>query len=360
MESVTVAAQGSGRLLAHTPARALVLPGIGLGAQAWTIRYTTTTALGDVIETTGTVLVPTKRPARLLVGHAVGNQGLAPRAAAVSSLLRHGLEYEALAFQNALRRGFALAIPNYPGLGDDSDTVHPSVVGRALGPAVLDCITAAAQLPDVGLDALPVVVEGYSEGGCAAAWALELQPTYAPDMPVIAGAAGGVPADLMAVYEANRRGIGSFMLLYVLIGLDSAYPDVEMARFLTRRGVRLVRVFRRTTIVTGIALGLVTTAWMKIDSITDPLPFEDPAVRARIDQNRLGAHGPAVPTLLAVATRDQVIPLPQTVALAQEWRAAGGEVDLRVYKSAEHMVGGIRFYRDAMEHFEAAVQASRA
>ncbi|HNP55931.1 MAG TPA: lipase family protein [Gordonia sp. (in: high G+C Gram-positive bacteria)] len=355
MESVTVAAQGSGRLVAHAPARALVVPGVGLSARAFSIRYTTTTALGELIETTGTVLVPTRCPARLLVGHAVGNQGLAPRAAAVSTLLRYGVEYEALAFENALRHGFALAIPNYPGLGDDSGTVHPSVIGRSLGPAVLDCITAARQLPDAGLDELPVVVEGYSEGGCAAAWALELQPAYAPDLPVIAGAAGGVPADLMAVYEANKRGIASFMLLYVLIGLDSAYPDVDMERFLTRRGTRLVRLFRRTTIVTGLALGLVTTAWMNIGSITEPLPFDDSAVRARIDENRLGTHAPAVPTLLAVATRDQVIPVPQTVALAEQWRAAGGEVDLRVYKSAEHLVGGIRFYRDAMRHFEAVV-----
>ncbi len=356
----TRAAEGSGRLVSHEPASTLLIPGVRLSGQAWHIRYTTTTALGELIETTGTVLVPTRCPARLLVGHAVGNQGLAPRVAVASTLLRWGLENEALVFELALRRGFAVAIPNYPGLGDDSGTVHPSVVGRSLGPAVLDCITAATQLTGGGLDGLPVAIEGYSEGGCAAAWALELQPAYAPQMPVVAGAAGGVPADLVEVYEANRRGSAAFMPLYVLIGLDSAYPDVQIGRFLTRRSAVLVRLFRHTHIVAAVVLGLFTTAWMGQRAVADPSPFDDPAVRARIDENRLGAQAPAVPVLLAVATMDQVIPVPQTVTLAKEWRARGGHVDLRVYRFAEHMIGGVRFYRDALKHFETYLNAAGA
>ena len=49
-------------------------------------------------------------------------------------------------------------------------------------------------------------------------------------------------------------------------------------------------------------------------------------------------------------------PADQTITLAKEWRARGGSVDLRVYRFAEHMIGGVRFYRDALRHFEAAVQ----
>jgi len=61
------------------------------------------------------------------------------------------------------------------------------MVGRALGPNVLDVMRAARslspeELPPEG----PAAIIGYSEGGAAAAWAGQLQPTYAPDVPLLA------------------------------------------------------------------------------------------------------------------------------------------------------------------------------
>ena len=58
-----------------------------------------------------------------------------------------------------------------------------AVMGRHLGPSVLDSIRAARSLPAAGLDPEgPLGIYGYSEGGCAAGWALQLQPTYAPEL----------------------------------------------------------------------------------------------------------------------------------------------------------------------------------
>ena len=94
----------------------------------------------------------------------------------------------------ALARGWAVAVTDYQGLGTPGD--HAYMVGRALGPNVLDAMRAArdspVELPDDG----PAGILGYSEGGAAAAWAAQLQPTYAPDMPLFAVAAGAAAGDL--------------------------------------------------------------------------------------------------------------------------------------------------------------------
>ncbi|MFT3881771.1 MAG: lipase family protein [Gemmatales bacterium] len=75
----------------------------------------------------------------------------------------------------------------------------------------------------------PVAVCGYSEGGCAAGWALQLQPFYAPDLPIVAGAAGGVPADLTRPSTASTGAAPSrFCCSTPPFGLDSAYPEIDL------------------------------------------------------------------------------------------------------------------------------------
>ncbi|WP_018179192.1 lipase family protein [Jongsikchunia kroppenstedtii] len=342
----------AGRLIDYRLTTAFLVPGLRLRAEAWKIRYTTTTATGDLTEVSGTVLIPTKQSPRALVGYAVGTQGLATRAAAVSVQLRLGLEYEAAVFAAALRRGWALAIPDYPGLGDDTASVHPYVIGHALGPAVLDCITAARQLPAHELTDLPVAITGYSEGGCAAGWALQLQPSYAPDMPIVAGSAGGVPADLDSCLAHHDKGTFAFLLVYGLIGLDAAYPDLNLRGLLTKRGERIFALFRRTHILAAILLGLVLTSWRTVDGFVTSHPLDDPAVQQRLRENCLGETAPAVPVLVGAVVRDQAIPYPQNAELAQKWVAAGGNVTFRSVRWGEHVVGAPGFFRSAFEHID--------
>ncbi|MFT4199806.1 lipase family protein [Gordonia sp. (in: high G+C Gram-positive bacteria)] len=359
-EPLTTAADGAGRLLSYRPTRARIVPGVRMKAQAWHIRYTTTAATGELIEVTGTVLRPTNEPAAALVGYAVGSQGLAPRVAALSAQLRLGVEYEASLISAALRHGWVLALPDYPGLGDGGARLHPYVVGRALGPSVLDCVRAARQLPEAGAEGLPVAITGYSEGGCAAGWALQMQPDYAPELPLVAGAAGGVPADMMALYEFHERSAFSFLLMYTLLGLGSAYPELDVDRFLTRRGRWLARYFRRTHLLVAIVSGFFLTAWRDIAKAANPLPFDDPQVRARIEENRLGATAPGVPVLVGAATLDQAIAYPQVQALAQEWTAAGGDVTFSRMRGCEHIAGGVVYHRRANTFLAQHVRAAAA
>ncbi|MTE15951.1 lipase family protein [Nocardia aurantiaca] len=342
-----------GRLLGAEPMIARMLPGIRLPARAWRTSYTSTTATGAPTHVTGTVLVPNtpwRGPgSRPLVGYAVGTQGLAGTVAAASWQLRFGLEYESVFLRAALRRGWALAITDYPGLGTPG--LHPYVMGRALGPAVLDIMRAARRLPDADLDPDgPLGIYGYSEGGNAAGWALQLQPDYAPDLPLAGGVVGSAPADMVDMVRFLDGTPFAFLLFYGVLGIEAAYPELNVLQHLKPHGRALAALFRRTHIAAaamlGIGAGVVVPT--KVSTFCHRPPFEVPEVKARLLENRLGGIAPAAPVLVAGGTGEQVIPYPQAVRLAEDWEASGAEVTMRTLHGREHIGGAMAFAGPAM------------
>ncbi|MEV6064998.1 lipase family protein [Nocardia sp. NPDC052001] len=344
---------GPGRVLAAEPMTAYLLPGVRLPARAWRIEYTTTTRSGDPTQVTGTVLVP-REPwrgpgSRPLIGYAVGTQGLANKVAAASWQFRFGLEYESLFITAALRRGWALAITDYPGLGNPG--THPYVMGHSLGPAVLDSMRAARRLTAAGLDPNgPLGIYGYSEGGCAAGWALQLQPSYAPDLPLAGGVVGSAPADLVDMIKFLDGTPYAFLLFYGVLGLDAAYPELDVLQYLKPAGRALAAILRRThaipAAVAGIGLGLVVPT--KVSTYCYRMPFEVPEVRARLLENKLGAIAPATPVLVAGGTAEQIIPYPQAVRLAEQWKSLGVDVTMLSMPRREHITGALSFARPAL------------
>nr|WP_051161144.1 lipase family protein [Nocardia transvalensis] len=341
--------------------RAYLVPGVKLPARAWWIRYSSTSAHGEPTEVTGTVLVPEaphEDGPRPLVGYAVGTQGHANISAA-SWQLRRGVEYESLFLVRALRRGWAVAITDYPGLGNAGS--HPYVMGRALGPAVLDSMRAARQLSEAGLEpGGPLGIFGYSEGGCAAGWALQLQPGYAPDLPLDGGAVGSAPADLEAMFEHHDGGRYAFLLFYALLGIDAAYPELKVLGLLNPVGRALAEVLRRTHILPGAALGIGSSIVLPTHSAryVRRSPLEVPEVLARIREGRLGDMAPATPVLLAGGTKEQIVPFEQMTALYRDWRALGVDATF-VTMPREHIGGAFSFAPKAFE-FLAARFAERA
>jgi len=80
------------------------------------------------------------------------------------------------------------------------------MTGRSMGPALMDAVRAAQRLPDAGLSKdAPVVFRGYSQGGGAAMWAGQLQPSYAPELK-LAGVAGMEQDDCTLELLLNYQG----------------------------------------------------------------------------------------------------------------------------------------------------------
>ncbi|MBO2448503.1 triacylglycerol lipase [Actinomadura barringtoniae] len=329
-----------GDVIRAEPMTANLLPGVALPARAWRILYRSTTATGKPTAVSGVVLVPTapwkgpgKRP---IIGHAVGTQGIADRCA-TSHLLDYGLDYEGSFFALELARGWAVAVTDYPGQGTPGD--HTYVVGHALGPAVLDSVRAARRLPEAGLPTNgPLAITGYSEGGTAAEWALQLQPSYAPDLPLVGGAAGDGTTDLMHTANSLDNGPLGFLQLYAAIGLNAAYPDLHLDSYLNAKGRDLTAQMRDSCIYKAGIIGV--PQWLRRSTVLTQDVLRLPQWQKRIAQNRTGAIAPKAPVLLAHARYDEVIPYSETVDLYHRWCARGANARFQELP-LEHGVGGI-------------------
>jgi hypothetical protein len=334
-----------GDVIRAEPMDAYLAPGVRLRARAWRVLYRSTSAIGEPTAVSGTVLIPagglggarrTRRP-RPLIGYAVGTHGIGD-VAAPSRLLTRGLEWEAGMIAMVLARGWAVAVTDYQGLGTPGD--HTYMVGRALGPNVLDAMRAAralapAQLPLQG----PAAIVGYSEGGAAAGWAAQLQPTYAPDIPLAGVAAGAAAADVETAGPQLDGSFFSFFIAYGGIGYAAAYPELELDPYLTPRAKERIEALRRSTIIQAMVSG---PRFIRAADLTEPNVMELPEWQRRLRENRLGEIAPAAPVLLHHCRRDQIVSFEQSVGLHDEWQRLGGDVRLYVTRGGvEHISAGV-------------------
>lgn len=328
-----------GDVIRSEPMDAYLAPGVRLRARAWRVLYRSTSAIGRPTAVSGTVLVPYGRirAARPLIGYGVGTHGIGD-SAAPSRLLARGLEWESGMIAMILARGWAVAITDYEGLGTPGD--HTYMVGRALGPNVLDAMRAARQLhpselPEQG----PAAIVGYSEGGAAAAWAAQLQPGYAPDVPLTAVAAGAAAADVELGGSTVDGTFFSFFISYGGIGYAAAYPELELDAYLTPRAAKGIAALRESTIYQAMLSG---PRFARASDLTRPNVLELPEWRARLRENRLGEIVPEAPVLLHHARRDQIVSFEQSLNLHKAWERRGGDVRLYVTRGGvDHISGGV-------------------
>ena len=327
-----------GDLIRWEPVEAYLVPGLRLRARAWRILYRSTAATGEPVAVSGTVLLPRgKDRPRALIGYAIGTHGIGD-AAAPSRLLPRGHDWEAGLMAMVLARGWAVAITDYQGLGTPGD--HTYMVGRALGPNVLDAMRAARSLSPEELPVEgPAAIIGYSEGGAAAAWAAQLQPTYAPDVPLAAVVAGAAAANVEVAGPSLEDSFFSFFMAYGGIGYAAAYPELDLDSYLTPLARGRIAALRESTILQAMLLG---PRYMRADELTQPNVLELPEWRQRLRENRLGTIAPAAPVLLHHARRDQIVSFQQSVDLRNDWKRLGANVRLYVTRGGvDHISGAV-------------------
>ena len=326
-----------GDIIRADPIDAYLAPGVRLRARAWRVLYRSTSALGEPTAVSGTILIPhgRSRKPRVLIGYAVGTHGIGD-AAAPSRLIARGLEWEAGLIAMVLARGWAVAISDYQGLGTPGD--HTYMVGRALGPNVLDAMRAARRLEPVCLPVEgPAAIIGYSEGGAAAAWAAQLQPSYAPDVRLAAVAAGAAAADVETAGPSLDGTFFSFFMAYGGIGYAAAYPELELDPYLTPMAKANIEDLRRSSVLEAMLRG---PRFIRSSELTQPNVLEMPEWRRRLRENRLGGMVPAAPVLLHHARRDQIVSFTQSANLRDDWSALGADVRLYVTRGGVDHISG--------------------
>ncbi|MEU7787539.1 lipase family protein [Amycolatopsis sp. NPDC049159] len=312
-------------------------------ADAWQVMYLSTNAQGRPDAVTGTILVPKgKDPAAApIVGYAVGTQGPAFKCTA-SKAMERGTLYDQPAINDSLSSGYAVAVTDYEGYSPA--TVPTYITGQSMGPAVIDSVRAAQNLPSARLaKSAKVIFQGYSQGGGGAMWAGEKQPSYAPELNLVGVVAGGVPADLTEVAKGLDGYIGFGFLAFAAVGLDAAYPDLKLDSFLNDTGRQQLSDAKKNACVAEL---LLNYSFKKISDYTTSNPLATPQWQARLAQNKLGANPPRVPVFQYHASTDEIVNTPQAETLHRTYCAAGVREQWKTYIS-DHATGILAGNADA-------------
>ncbi|WP_374458289.1 lipase family protein [Nocardioides sp.] len=318
------------------------------------VLYRTTNRTGKAIAVSGTVLVP-KSPwigvgTRPVIGYAPGTQGMADRCAP-SRLFSEGIEYEGIGIEGLLQRGYAVAMPDYEGLGTAG--VHTYMDRVSQGRATLDAVRAAQRLSGTGLSASsPVGLMGYSQGGGAAASAVELASTYAPELRLRGAVVGAVPADLARVATNLDGGLFSAFAFFALRGLAASY-DLDLSPYLNAAGRSAMDGVEQDCV-----FDLFDHAFTKSKDLSangQPMSelMKQQPFASIIESQRIGTIKPTVPVLVTHSALDDTIPYGVGKAMARSWCGKGANVYFSTNIAPAHVGGMVPHIAEALPFFEA-------
>ncbi|GHB27856.1 lipase family protein [Streptomyces chryseus] len=325
-----------GDIVTSTPTSFHPLPNQPTHTNAWHLTYRSTTAKGAPNVVSGTLIVPkdARTGPRPLVTYAVGTVGLADQCAPSAGFPK-GTTVEANLINQAVQRGWAVAVTDYEGLGTPGD--HTYTVGRAEGHAVLDAARAALRHPEAGRSGLsdqsPIGIMGYSQGGQASSWAAELHDSYAPELNVKGTATGGVPADLLEVADFNDGNIGAGLILMAATGQHAAFPELELDKYLNAKGRAYVDFMKKNCVAVDTVAGL----FQRISDVTVTNPLDQPDWQQRLTESNVGTHAPDHPVYLYHGGLDELIPYSVGRQLRADWCGRGANVQWRSHPLLGHI-----------------------
>ncbi|WP_225724743.1 MULTISPECIES: lipase family protein [unclassified Nocardia] len=301
------------------------------GATAWQLLYRSTNSYDQPIAAVTTVLIPAggglNRP---LVSYQPFVNSLGMQCAPSHSLF-NGTMQEGPALNLLLARGWAVAVPDH--LGPTSAYGAARLGGRL----TLDGIRAVKRFPPADLAGSPVGMAGYSGGGMATGFAAALAPEYAPELPIVGVAQGGVPVNIgklaldVGLQPSPLFGLG----FAAAIGLEREYPnELPMERILKPAGWAL-----RDQVANACTQEIINAGANKgfADVFFGRMEDADPTTIRIIHENSLETFPgvPRAPLYEWHGTNDQVNPWLAREVMGR-YCAAGTPVLLDMIPGADH------------------------
>ncbi|MEU6078637.1 lipase family protein [Micromonospora sp. NPDC047074] len=336
----------NGTLIRHEPLPlGLSIPGLDgrpMPGTATRLMYRSTDSNGQPVGVTGAYIEPWAAwrgtGPRPLVAVASGTMGqgdqCAPSMALQFPLTLRGdtvsVGYEALAIYRILATGSAVVVTDYVGLGA-TDRLHTYVNRLDQGHALLDAARAARAVP--GATVTPdsrVGLYGYSQGGGASAAAAELQPGYAPEVPLAGTYVGAPPADLTSVIKGIDGSALAGALGWSMNGFAQSDPALREVVETNINPTGRAALKDMSTMCVGDVLfsyGFAnSTRWTNSGRSLGDIIAASPEAKAALDRQRIGNLKPAGPVRLATGVHDDIVPHRQARQLAVDWCRKGGNV----------------------------------
>ncbi len=310
------------------------------GMQAWRIRYWTTGDRGAEIEVTGMVVAPREAippSPRKVLAWAHGTWGVAQKCAPSQMA---GFFDATPGLREAIRRGYVVVAPDYPGLG--SAMPHPYLAGVGTSNAVLDAVRAARGIAGAAAGN-SFAVWGESQGGHAALWTGQRARAYAPELTLTGVAAAAPPTDLVENLRAGSDpSIRAFLTAFTAYSWSQHYgaPLSTLGRRSTQ-GV-ITRLAQNNCIVLGAKPKLGTMLGVLVlrrDLKDVDLGRIQPWARIARD-NSVPVRDPGVPVLIAQNPDDVIVGPAVTRAYVRKLCRSGARLRFVTIAGKGHETSG--------------------
>ncbi|TKY86840.1 hypothetical protein EX895_004481 [Sporisorium graminicola] len=239
--------------------------------------------------------------------------------------------------------GWALQQGYYVVSADHEGPKAAFIAGYQEGRAILDAIRALRNFKNLPSSSA-VGLYGYSGGGHATGWAVNLAESYAPDVNLIGAAYGGVPTSTRDIFNFLNKGFFAGFAVAGVSGLGLAYPELEafvVAR-LNANGQEVFKKFRsRNFCVPNVVLNEnfvdVYSLVNDSDLLNKPTPSEILAKETLLQsQASYTVPVPKFPRFIWHALEDEIVPFKPAKQYVQEQCAKGANINWNVYPIAEH------------------------
>ncbi len=351
-----VAAKKPGELIAARRVHVAALSVIPVNVDAWQISYRSTNTRGEPIPALATLLKP-KGPAKPGPSKLVSWQSAEDSTAmycAPSYALQQGSipgqltgsvdsSYEVLQITSLVGAGWSVVIPDHQ--GPESAFAAGPLAGRI----TLDGIRGARDFAPLGLkNDLRVGLMGYSGGAIATGWAAELHEAYAPELPIVGAAEGGVPADIRALVDLADRNAASGLIMAGIIGVSREYPELE--RFLRRHmnplGTALLASKNPLCLTYQAALAPFVNIKGLVNLPGDPL--DHPVPRKVLGKLRMGETTPDFPMFIYQSNPDWIAPVGPVNELVRTYCGDGASVRYVRDHFSEHITLAVEGFAPAI------------
>jgi pimeloyl-ACP methyl ester carboxylesterase len=243
-------------------------------------------------------------------------------------------QFEFVLIAAALAEGWAVSVPDHEG--------SRGIWGAPYEPGyrILDGLRAALGSDRLGLSpSAPIGLWGYSGGGLASAWAVEVSADYAPELDVVGAVLGSPVGDLGNTFRRLNGSFFSGLPAMVIAALGHVYPELDrvIKRHATDQGLALLASLEKMTTVEAV----LRMIHKDIDSYVDrPLDeiLEEPEVQFVFDDIKLGKQAPTPPVLIVQAVHDRIVSVDDIDELTENYRAGGASVTYHRDPLSEHML----------------------
>jgi triacylglycerol lipase len=247
--------------------------------------------------------------------------------------------------------GWDVVVPDYEGPNS------AWAVGPQSGRIALDGLRAAERFSKSELPGkrTKVAMGGYSGGSIPTLWAASQAQRYAPELRIVAAAAGGnVPDPIQDLAPLDGSPLFG-TVIGVAVGVDRAYPELRLGDILNDKGDALAA---RDGVDADGCAGSVTNAPLGTIAEYSNYPNAD-ALLALPRLQKVFAHlnlirraAPKAPALIFNSEQDELTAVGPVNQLVETWCAKGASIEYQT-PPGDHATGSGLFGRQAVPFIEA-------